>query len=72
MNMILVRRLLTPRNYEFNFKNGEMLKKIGSLARGDIEKMLDKKVYLELWVRVKNDWRNNNFLMKSFGYEKDV
>lgn len=53
-------------------KGGEMLKKIGSLARGDIEKMLDKKVYLELWVRVKNDWRNNNFLMKSFGYEKDV
>ncbi|MBE7044899.1 MAG: GTPase Era [Ruminococcaceae bacterium] len=49
-------------------KGGEMLKKIGSLARGDIEKMLDKKVYLELWVRVKTDWRNNNYLMKSFGF----
>lgn len=49
-------------------KNGDMLKKIGSLARPDIEKMLDKKVYLELWVRVKSDWRNNNYLMKSFGY----
>ncbi len=49
-------------------KGGEMLKRIGSLARPDIEKMLDNKVYLELWVRVKSDWRNNNFLMKSFGF----
>ncbi|MCC8169888.1 MAG: GTPase Era [Oscillospiraceae bacterium] len=49
-------------------KNGEMLKKIGTLARGDIEKMLDKKVYLELWVKVKSDWRNNDFMIKNFGY----
>lgn len=49
-------------------KNGEMLKKIGTLARGDIEKMLDKKVYLELWVKVKSDWRNSDFLIKNFGY----
>ncbi|MBS7298656.1 MAG: GTPase Era [Eubacteriales bacterium] len=49
-------------------KNGEMLKKIGALARTDIEKMLDKKVYLELWVRVKKDWRNNNYLLKNFGF----
>ncbi|MBQ7975348.1 MAG: GTPase Era [Clostridia bacterium] len=49
-------------------KNGDMLKKVGSMARGDIEKMLGKKVYLELWVRVKNDWRNSNFLMKNFGF----
>ena len=49
-------------------KGGEMLKKIGSLARSDIEKMLEKKVYLELWVRVKPDWRNNNYLMKNFGF----
>lgn len=52
-------------------KNGEMLKKIGSLARGDIEKMLDKKVYLELWVKIKNDWRNSDFLIKNFGYKED-
>lgn len=52
-------------------KNGEMLKKIGSLARGDIEKMLDKQVYLELWVKVKNDWRNSDFLIKNFGYNND-
>lgn len=51
-------------------KNGEMLKKVGSMARTDIEKMLDKKVYLELWVRVKSDWRNSNFHMKNFGYTK--
>ncbi|MEE1224412.1 MAG: GTPase Era [Clostridia bacterium] len=52
-------------------KNGEMLKKIGTLARGDIEKMLDKKVYLELWVKVKTDWRNNDFLIKNFGYKSE-
>ena len=49
-------------------KNGEMLKKIGSLARADIEEMLDKKVYLELWVKVKTDWRNSDYLIKNFGY----
>ena len=49
-------------------KNGEMLKNIGALARGDIEKMLDKKVFLELWVRVKKDWRNSNYLLKNFGF----
>lgn len=50
-------------------KNGEMLKKIGTMARADIEKMLDKRVYLELWVKVKTDWRNNNALIKNFGFE---
>lgn len=52
-------------------KNGEMLKKIGSMARADIEKMLDKKVYLELWVKVKSDWRNSDFLVKNFGYKSE-
>ena len=52
-------------------KNGEMLKKIGSMARTDIEKMLDHKVYLELWVKVKDDWRNSDFLIKNFGYKDD-
>ncbi len=52
-------------------KNGEMLKKIGTMARADIEKMLDKKVYLELWVKIKNDWRNSDFLIKNFGYKED-
>ena len=52
-------------------KNGEMLKKIGSLSRADIEKMLDKKVYLELWVKVKADWRNSDFMIKNFGFAND-
>jgi len=50
-------------------KNGEMLKKTGTLAREDIEKMLDKKVYLELWVKVRPDWRNSNSQIKNFGFE---
>lgn len=52
-------------------KGGEMLKRIGSYARTDIEKLLDKKVFLELWVKVKEDWRNSNFLLKEFGYQED-
>ena len=52
-------------------KNGEMLKKIGTLARADIEKMLDKKVFLQLWVKIKTDWRNSDFLIKNFGYSDD-
>ncbi len=52
-------------------KGGEMLKTIGMEARRDIERMTDKQVYLNLWVKVKDDWRNNNYLMKSFGYEEE-
>ncbi len=50
-------------------KQGAMLKKIGSLARADIEKFTDTKVYLTLWVKVKEGWRDNRYLMRSFGYE---
>jgi len=49
-------------------KGGAKLKEIGSLARPDIEEMLDCKVYLKLWVKVKKDWRDSDFLMKNFGY----
>ena len=49
-------------------KQGNMLKKIGSTARYEIEKMLDCKVNLKLWVKVKKDWRDSEFLMKNFGY----
>ena len=48
-----------------------MLKAVGSRAREDIERMLEKKVLLKLWVKVKDDWRNNNFLIKNFGFEQD-
>lgn len=51
-------------------KNGNVLKKVGQMSRTDIEKMLDKKVYLELFVKVKSDWRNNNYLLKNFGYNQ--
>ncbi len=51
-------------------KGGAMLKKIGSEARRDIENMLECKVNLKLWVKVKKDWRDSDFLMKNFGYDK--
>ena len=52
-------------------KQGAMLKKIGSTARYEIEKMLDCKANLQLWVKVKKDWRDSDFLIKNFGYTKD-
>ena len=48
-------------------KGGEMLKKIGKTARLDIEHNLDTRVFLELWVKVKEDWRNNPAQVKNFG-----
>ncbi len=52
-------------------KQGAMLKKIGSTARFEIERMLEQKVALRLWVKVKKDWRDSDFLIKNFGYTKD-
>ena len=52
-------------------KQGSMLKKIGSTARYEIEKMLDMQVNLKLWVKVKKDWRDSDFLVKNFGYRED-
>lgn len=51
-------------------KGGSMLKKIGSAARVEIENLLDMKVNLQLWVKVKKDWRDSDFLIKNFGYDK--
>jgi len=48
---------------------GALLKKIGALARVDIENLLGSRVYLELWVKVKKDWRNRNNVLKEFGFE---
>ena len=50
-------------------KHGDMLKKIGQMARQDIERLLDARVFLDLWIKVKEDWRNNQFQMRNFGYE---
>ena len=52
-------------------KQGNMLKKIGSTARFEIEKMLECQINLKLWVKVKKDWRDSEYLMKNFGYRED-
>ena len=51
-------------------KKGEMLKKIGSQSRYDIEKFTQSKVFLELWVKVKDNWRNSDMMLKNFGYKE--
>ena len=51
-------------------KQGAMLKKIGTHARVDMEKLLDTKVNLKLWVKVKKDWRDSEYLLKNFGYDQ--
>lgn len=50
-------------------KGGKMLKEIGQNARKDIENLLGTKVYLELWVKISEGWRNNQSILKNFGYE---
>ena len=50
-------------------KGGEMLKKISSMARADCEKFMGTKVYLTTWVKVKENWRDSDFLVKNFGYK---
>ncbi len=50
-------------------KQGSMLKKIGSMARGEMEWMLGTRVNLQLWVKVKDDWRNSPSTLKTLGYE---
>ena len=52
-------------------KGGAMLKKIGSQARPEIENMLEKQANLQLWVKVKKDWRDSDFLLKNFGYNEN-
>lgn len=49
-------------------KNGAMLKKISTMARNDCEKFMGTKVYLRCWVKVKENWRDSDFLLKNFGY----
>lgn len=49
---------------------GAGLKRVGTQARIDIEKFFDKKVFLELFVKVKKDWRNNDYMLRQFGYEE--
>jgi GTP-binding protein Era len=51
-------------------KNGAMLKKISTMARNDCEKFMGTKVYLRCWVKVKENWRDSDFLIKNFGYRE--
>ena len=51
-------------------KQGAMLKKISSLARTDCEKFMGTKVYLTTWVKVKENWRDSDFLVRNFGYSE--
>jgi len=50
---------------------GKALKKVGSMARKDLERFFDKKIFLEMFVRVEKDWRNRDALLQSFGYKLD-
>lgn len=50
---------------------GSMIKKIGQMARRDIERLLDDKVYLDLWVKVQKDWRNKQTYINELGYKKE-
>ena len=54
-------------------KGGAMLKKIGTAARIEIENLMDAKVNLKLWVKVRKDWRDSELYMKNYGYNaKDI
>ena len=50
-------------------KGGKMIQKIGSEARQDIERLMDTKVNLQLWVKITKDWRNKEEAVKGFGYK---
>ncbi|MCK5662538.1 MAG: GTPase Era [Thiotrichaceae bacterium] len=52
-------------------KGGSLLKKIGSEARGDIEQLVDQKVYLQLWVKVREGWSDDERSLAAFGYSND-
>ncbi len=51
-------------------KQGAMLKKIGSTARYELERLLMQQVNLKLWVKVRKEWRDNELLLKNYGYDK--
>ena len=62
----------TPKeNIKIIGKNGAMLKKVGATARPEIEELLDCKVFLQLWVKIKEDWRNNPAQIRNFGYSEE-
>ena len=52
-------------------KNGAMLKKVGASARPEIEALMDSRVFLQLWVKIKEDWRNSPAQIRNFGYTEE-
>ena len=52
-------------------KKGAMIKRIGELARADIEEFLGTKVFLQTWIKVKENWRDSSFLLRNFGFNND-
>ena len=53
-------------------KNGAMLKRIGTAARRDIERLLGSPIFLDIWVKVKKNWRDSDFLLRNFGYSDKI
>ena len=51
-------------------KGGSMLKRIGTQARRDMEQLMEGPVNLKLWVKIKKDWRDSDYMIKNFGYDK--
>ncbi|WP_100010617.1 GTPase Era [Lentibacillus sediminis] len=72
--LLIQAMIITERNTQKGIligKQGSMLKSIGKKARQDIEALLGSKVYLELWVKVKKDWRNKESQLQEYGYRQD-
>ena len=51
-------------------KGGSMLKRIGTQARRDMEQLMEGPVNLKIWVKIKKDWRDSDYMIKNFGYDK--
>jgi GTP-binding protein Era len=52
-------------------KNGATIKTVGTYAREDLEKMLGTRIFLDLYVRVKENWRDSDFTLRNFGYNEE-
>jgi GTP-binding protein Era len=52
-------------------KRGSLLKEVGKRARQEIERLLGSRIFLDLWVKVKKDWRNEELYLREFGYREE-
>ena len=60
-----------PQGKSSSEKGGVMLKKIGSAARFEIERMMEQQINLKLWVKVRRDWRDSDTFLKNYGYREE-